>query len=38
MKQTIIDISRKMDELLDERETMALNKLSEDSISELYEV
>jgi len=37
MKQMLIDISRKIDELLDESMTSGIMKLSEDSISELYE-
>ncbi len=37
MKQILIGISKKMDDLLDERETWGLMKLSEESISELYE-
>ncbi|MCX6668978.1 MAG: hypothetical protein NTV25_04105 [Methanothrix sp.] len=37
MKQMLIDISRKIDEVLDESMTAALMKLSEESISELYE-
>ena len=37
MKQMLIDISRKMDDVLDESMTAALMKLSEESILELYE-
>lgn len=37
MKQMLIDISRKIDDVLDESMTAALMKLSEESISELYE-
>ena len=37
MKQILIDISRKIDDLLDESETGALMSLSEESISELHE-
>jgi hypothetical protein len=37
MKQMLIDLSRKMDDVLDESMTIALMKLSEESISELYE-
>ena len=37
MKQMLIDISRKIDDVLDESMTAALMKLSEDSILELYE-
>jgi hypothetical protein len=37
MKQILIDISRKIDDLLDESETVALMSLSEEPISELYE-
>jgi hypothetical protein len=37
IKQKLTDISRKMDDLLDDSVTMGLMKLSEDSISELYE-
>ena len=37
IKQKLIDISRKMDDLLDDSVTVGVMKLSEDSISELYE-
>ena len=37
MKQMLIDISRRIDDVLDENMTAALMKLSEKSISELYE-
>ena len=37
MKQMLIDISRKIDDVLDESLTAALMKLSEESILELYE-
>lgn len=37
MKQILIDIFKKMDDLLDERDTWGLMKQSEESISELYE-
>ena len=37
MKQMLIDISRKIDDLLEESEIAGLMKLSEESISELYE-
>ena len=37
MKQMLIDISRRIDEVLDEDMTAALMKLSEKSILELYE-
>jgi hypothetical protein len=37
MKQMLIDISRKIDDVLDESMTAALMKLSEESILELYE-
>jgi len=37
MKQMLNDISRKIDDVLDESMTEALMKLSEESISELYE-
>lgn len=37
MKQMLKDISRKMDDVLDESMTAALMKLSDESISELYE-
>jgi hypothetical protein len=37
MKQMLINISRKIDDVLDEGMTAALMKLSEESISELYE-
>jgi hypothetical protein len=37
MKQILIDISRRIDDLLDQSETAALMRLSEESISELYE-
>lgn len=37
MKQMLIDISRRIDDVLDEDMTAALMKLSEKSISELYE-
>jgi hypothetical protein len=37
MKQMLIDISRRIDDVLDESMTAALMKLSEESISELYE-
>ena len=37
MKQMLIDISRRIDDVLDEDMTVALMKLSEKSISELYE-
>jgi hypothetical protein len=37
IKQKLTDISRKMDDLLDDSVTIGLMKLSEDSISELYE-
>jgi hypothetical protein len=37
MKQILIDISRRIDDLLDESETAALMRLSEESIFELYE-
>lgn len=36
MKQMLIDISRKIDDVLDESMTMALMKMSEESIQELY--
>jgi hypothetical protein len=36
MKQMLIDISKKIDDVLDESLTAALMKLSEESISELY--
>lgn len=36
MKQMLIDISRKMDDVLDESMTAALMKQSEESICELY--
>jgi len=36
MKQMLIDISKKIDDVLDESLTTALMKLSEESISELY--
>ena len=36
MKQMLIDISRKSDDVLDESMTMALMKMSEESIQELY--
>ena len=37
IRQKLIDLSRKMDDLLDDSVTVGLMKLSEDSISELYE-
>ena len=37
MKQMLVDISRKIDDVLDESMTAALMKLSEESILELYE-
>ena len=37
MKQMLIDFSRKIDDVLDDSMTAALMKLSEESISELYE-
>lgn len=37
MKQMLIDISKRIDDMLDESLTAALMKLSEESISELYE-
>ena len=37
MKQMLIDISRRIDDVLDENMTAAFMKLSEESISELYE-
>jgi hypothetical protein len=37
MKQMLMDISRRIDGVLDEDMTMTLMKLSEKSISELYE-
>ena len=37
MKQMLIDISRRIDDVLDESMTEELMKLSEDSILELYE-
>jgi hypothetical protein len=37
MKQMLNDISRKIDDVLDESMTESLMKLSEESISELYE-
>ena len=37
MKQMLMDISRRIDDVLDEDMTMALMKLSEKSILELYE-
>lgn len=37
MKQMLVDISRKIDDVLDESMTATLMKLSEESISELYE-
>jgi len=37
MKQMLMDISRRIDDVLDEDTTMALMKLSEKSILELYE-
>ena len=37
MKQMLNSISRKIDDVLDESMTAALMKLSEESISELYE-
>lgn len=37
MKQMLIDISRKIDDVLDESMTEELMKLSEKSIMELYE-
>ena len=37
IRQKLIDLSRKMDDLLDDSVTIGLMKLSEDSISELYE-
>jgi hypothetical protein len=37
MKQMLNDISRKIDDVLDESMTAALMKLSEESISGLYE-
>lgn len=37
MKQILIDISRRIDDLLDQSETAALMRLSEESISELHE-
>lgn len=37
MKQMLMDISRRIDDVLDENMTAALMKLSEESISELYE-
>jgi hypothetical protein len=36
MKQMLIDISRKIDDVLDERMTAVLMKMSEESILELY--
>jgi hypothetical protein len=36
MKQMLIDISRKIDDVVDERMTLALMKMSEESIIELY--
>jgi len=37
MRQMLIDISRRIDDVLDESMTAALMKLSEESILELYE-
>jgi hypothetical protein len=37
MKQMLVDISKKMDDLLDESMTVGLMKLSEEAISDLYE-
>ncbi|MEI6104533.1 MAG: hypothetical protein WCP70_11365 [Methanothrix sp.] len=37
MKQMLIDISRRIDDVLDESMTEELMKLSEESILELYE-
>ena len=37
MKQMLIDISRRIDDVLDESMTEGLMKLSEESILELYE-
>jgi len=37
MKQMLIDISRRIDDVLDESMTEELMKLSEESIMELYE-
>ncbi len=37
MKQMLIDISRKIDDVLDENMTATLMKMSEESIAELYE-
>jgi hypothetical protein len=37
MKQMLIDISRKIDDMLDESMIDAFMKLSEESITELYE-
>jgi hypothetical protein len=37
MKQMLINISQKIDDVLDESMTAALMKLSEESICELYE-
>jgi len=37
MKQMLIDISRRIDDVIDERMTEELMKLSEESIVELYE-
>jgi hypothetical protein len=37
MKQILIDISRRIDDLIDEGETAAIMSLSEQSISELHE-
>jgi len=37
MKQMLMDISRRIDDVLDEDMTIALMKLSEKSILELYE-
>ena len=36
MKQMLIDISRKIDDVVDENMTLALMKMSEESIIELY--
>lgn len=37
IKQHIIDISKKLDELMSERETSAMMKLAEKSLSEFFE-